>query len=257
MPGVTAVITAYNEEDLICEAIASVLAQTHADCEVIVVDDGSADRTADLAEAVGDPRVRVLREARIGRAAALNKGIASARHGLIAILDADDLWLPERCSRQVAFLDAHPAIAAVGSSAYLRDEHGRERLLRVPTSDGAIRRAMAWGNPFVHISMMMRRSAMEACGGYADTRFEDYHLLVQMAAAYPVANLAEPLVIIRRLRPNSLSRSGSRSHRLRTKLEFQRMAIQRLGLPAGARLGLVPTLLGVAAFGALEWFTGY
>ncbi len=256
MPGVTAVITAYNEEDLICEAIASVLAQTHADCEVIVVDDGSADRTADLAEAVGDPRVRVLREARIGRAAALNKGIASARHGLIAILDADDLWLPERCSRQVAFLDAHPAIAAVGSSAYLRDEHGRERLLRVPTSDGAIRRAMAWGNPFVHSSVMMRRTALEACGGYADTRFEDYHLLVRIAAAHPLANLAEPLVV-RRLRRASHGRLAPRSHRLRTKLEFQRMAIQRLGLPAGARLGLVPTLLGVAAFGALEWFTGY
>ncbi len=254
MTGVTAVITAHNEEDLIGEAIASALAQTHVECEVLVVDDGSVDRTAEVAEAFGDPRVRVLREAHAGRSAALNKGIASATQGLIAILDADDLWLPNRCIRQVAFLDAYPQVAVVGSRAYLRDEQGRERLQRVPTSDGAIRRAMAWGNPFVHSSVMMRRSALEACGGYADTRFEDYHLLIRIAAAHPVANLAEPLVV-RRLRPGSHGLSGPRSHRLRTKLEFQRLAVQRLRLPATARLGLVPTLFGVAAFGALEWLT--
>lgn len=254
MIGVTAVITAFNEEGLIGEAIASVLAQTHAECEVLVVDDGSVDRTAEVAEGVGDSRVRVLREAHAGRSAALNKGIASASHGLIAILDADDLWLPDRCSRQVAFLGAHPEVAVVGSSAYLRDEQGCERLLRVPTSDGVIRRAMAWGNPFVHSSVMMRRSALQACGGYADTRFEDYHLLIRIAAAYPVANLAEPLVV-RRLRPGSHGLSGPRSHRLRTKLKFQRLAVQRLRLPATAWLGLVPTLLGVVAFGAREWFT--
>jgi len=254
LAGVTAVITAHNEEGLIREAIASALAQTHAECEVLVVDDGSTDRTAEVAEGVGDSRIRVFREAHAGRSAALNKGIAMATHEFIAILDADDLWLPDRCGRQVAFLDAHPEVAVVGSSAYLRDRQGRERLLRVPTSDRAIRRAMAWGNPFVHSSAMMRRSALQACGGYADTRFEDYHLMVRIAAAHPVANLAEPLVV-RRLGPGSHGRSGPRSHRLRTKLEFQRLAVQWLDLPATARLGLVPTLLGVAAFGALEWFT--
>jgi len=254
LTGVTAVITAHNEEGLIGEAIASVLAQTHAECEVLVVDDGSVDRTAEVAESFDDSRIRVFREAHAGRSAALNKGIASASHGLIAILDADDLWLPDRCSRQVAFLDVHPEVAAVGSSAYLRDEQGREWLLRVPTSDGAIRRAMAWGNPFVHSSVMIRRSALQVCGGYADTCFEDYHLLIRIAAAHPVANLAEPLVV-RRLLPRSHGLSGLRSHRLRTKLEFQRVAVERLRLPAIAWLGLAPTLLGVAAFGVLEWFT--
>src|SRR4030042_1119324 len=109
-PCVSVIIPTYNRAALVAEAVASVLAQTWRDFEVLVVDDGSTDGTAAaLAPFAG--QVTVLhRPSRGGVSAARNRGIAAARGQWLAFLDSDDLWLPEKLSRQWAFLEAHPKL---------------------------------------------------------------------------------------------------------------------------------------------------
>ncbi|MDQ7841234.1 MAG: glycosyltransferase [bacterium] len=252
MPRVSVIITARNEEALIAEALGSVLAQSYRDFEVVVVDDGSDDRTTEVAEALSDPRVRVIRQPRIGRAAALNLAVAASSGEFLAPQDADDLWLPERLSRQVAFLDAHPEIALVGAGVMIRDARGRDRLYLRPTSDRAIRLAMGWGNPIVHTAALIRRRAMEVVGPYADTLFEDYELFIRIAESHLVANLPGVLVVVRKTRPGSRSRAVARGLAQREKLRLQRLAIERLRLPPRARLGLLRTLAATALFSTFE-----
>lgn len=252
MPRVGVVITAHNEEALIAQAVGSVLAQSYRDFSVVVVDDGSDDRTAEVVDDLRDPRVRLIRQPRIGRAAALNLAVAASSGEFLAPQDADDLWLPDRLIRQVAFLDAHPEIALVGGGAIIRDARGRDRLYMRPTSDRAIRLAMGWGNPIVHTAALVRRRAMEAAGPYADTLFEDYELFVRIAEAHAVANLPEVLVVVRKTRPGSRSQAVARGSAQREKLRLQRMAIERLRLPLRARFGLLRTLAAMTLFSAAE-----
>ena len=111
-------------ERFVGEAVESVLGQTLADLELIVVDDGSTDSTPALLAgfARADARVRVLTQAVGGLTSTLNAGCALVRAPLIARMDADDVALPDRLERQVAFLDAHPDVALLGGGIVLVDE---------------------------------------------------------------------------------------------------------------------------------------
>ena len=109
-PGLSVIIPTYNRAALAPEAVASVLAQTWRDFEVLVVDDASTDGTAAALAAFGS-RIRLLRHAfRLGVAAARNLGICAARGQWLAFLDSDDLWRPEKLARQMAYLTAHPKL---------------------------------------------------------------------------------------------------------------------------------------------------
>jgi glycosyltransferase involved in cell wall biosynthesis len=249
---ISVVMTAHNEEAVIGDAVRSILAQTLADFELLVVDDGSTDRTAEIVQRFGDPRVRVLRQPNAGQPRAMNRAIAEARGRLVARHDADDLSLPRRFERQVAFLDSHPQVALVGTGAVLRDAAGRDRVFRAAESAEEIRRALAWGNPIVHTSVMMRRAALERVGLYADMQFEDYDLWIRMAETFLLANIPDPLVV-RRVREGSRGRAGRRSASLYLKAGLQQSAIARLRLPPASKIALVPTLVGAKTFGALEW----
>jgi len=118
-------MSVYNGAPWVRDAVASVLAQTAGDLELIVIDDGSTDATPELLAAVRDSRVRTERQARVGLTRALNQALARARAPLVARLDADDLALPERLARQRAFLDAHPDVGLLGTGARAVDAAGR------------------------------------------------------------------------------------------------------------------------------------
>jgi len=107
MSTLSVIIPAYNREAYLGDAIASVLAQTYPADEIIVVDDGSTDRTAAIARAYGPP-VRCISQENLGAGAARNTGLNAARGGLISLLDSDDLWLERKLERQAAYLQAHP-----------------------------------------------------------------------------------------------------------------------------------------------------
>jgi glycosyltransferase involved in cell wall biosynthesis len=104
---ISVVIPAFNAEAFLTEAIESVLAQDYGPVEVIVVDDGSTDRTAAVASAYP---VECLRQANSGQAAARNAGVAAARGAFVSFLDADDLWRPSKLSTEIAHLQAHPEL---------------------------------------------------------------------------------------------------------------------------------------------------
>ena len=188
------------------EAVDSILEQTFGDFELVAVDDGSTDATSTILGSYSDPRVRAVRiEVARGQAAALNDGIRAASGSLIARLDADDVAEPQRLERQVAFLDRHHEIVAVGSAWTVIDEHGRQHDVRTPPTDAlAIRWRLLFSNAFLHSSMLVRREAFDRMGMYDEEieYGEDYALWSRVAAVYPVANLSTPLVRYR-LSPTS------------------------------------------------------
>lgn len=236
------------------EAVASILAQTLGDLELIVVDDGSADATADLLAAVGDRRLRVERQPHQGLTRALIRGFALARAPLVARLDADDWALPERLARQRAFLDAHPDVGLLGAGAREVDASGREvAVIRPPEDDAAIRRALIRRNPFVHSSVVVRREVAERAGGY-DASFavaQDYDLWMRMSRVTRLANLAEPLVV-RRLIPGRVSAERD-SARLRAEARVRWHAVRSGAYPLWCVLFALRPALALALPLPLRW----
>lgn len=118
VPAVSVLLPVRNGMPHLREALASLLAQTRRDLEVIVLDDGSSDGSAAFARSLGDPRVRVIEDGQpLGLSARLNQGVQLARADLIARMDADDVCLPRRLELQLAYLAAHPGVDLVGCRA--------------------------------------------------------------------------------------------------------------------------------------------
>jgi hypothetical protein len=192
-PAVSIVLPFRNEAAFLPECLASIRAQTLCGWELLAVDDGSDDASADLVArwGDGDPRVRLLRPGRVGLVAALNLGIAEARAPLLARMDADDVMLPERLRLQREFLDAHPDVALCGTLVELfpAEEVRGGYLEYLRWQNGCVTpEQVAAGiyveSPFAHPSVMARTAVLRAAGGYADGPFpEDYELWLRLHAA--------------------------------------------------------------------------
>ena len=199
-PTVSVLMSVYNGERYLTEAVDSILGQTFADFEFIIINDGSTDSTADILRSYKDSRIRIFEQSNIGLTPSLNRGIALAQGEYIARMDDDDISMPDRLAREADFLDAHPEVGVVGTGCLIRDEiKGAEREHSVPISDQELRCSLVKGNPFIHSSVMMRKSVLEAVGGYDESYLfaQDYALWVQLAVQTQMANLPEVLVIHR------------------------------------------------------------
>lgn len=169
--GVDILIPVYNAEDTLEESLRSVAAQTHSSFRVIVIDDGSTDRSGELLDQIArnDPRFLVVRQNNAGIVAALNRGLALVDKPYVARMDADDLCNPERLASQVAYLGANPDCIAVGCRVVHIDEHGETiRGLPQPGDPGAADPDwIAAREPYiVHPFLMVRTDALRGVGGY-------------------------------------------------------------------------------------------
>jgi hypothetical protein len=209
---ISVVLPVYNGAGDVEKAVQSVLAQTCTDFELIIINDGSKDASAQVLEGLHDPRIRLYHQENMGLAATLNRGIGLAQGRYIARQDQDDLSHPERFARQVTFLEDHPNYDLLGSAAQIWvGDQPTERAHDHPTDHAALSFELLFNNPFVHSAVMLRKSAVEAVGGYtidpARQPPEDYELWSRMARQGRVANLAERLLVYREV-PASMSRSG-------------------------------------------------
>lgn len=163
MPRVSVVIPLYQTEAYIGAALGSAVAQTFRDIEIIVVDDGSRDAGPRIAGAWPDPRVRVITQENRGLAGARNTGIRNATGEFVALLDADDIWLPEKLERHVAQFDADPAIDVSFSASRLVGADGEDLGLTQSPLDRDFSAAnMFCRNPIGNGSApVLRRTALE------------------------------------------------------------------------------------------------
>lgn len=207
-PLITVLMPAYNAEKYIGEAIGSVLNQVFTDFELLIVNDGSTDRTKQIIESFTDPRIRLINQTNQGIAAALNIGLLNAKAGLIARFDADDICLPERLGLQYDFMMNNREYIIVGSNAEYIDMHdefvftGRMSAY----SDEAIRRSIYSYCPLIHSTTMFSKEAVLKAGSYNihAHAFEDHLLWLKLLNHGKACNLPEILVKVR-LAPESIS----------------------------------------------------
>ncbi len=251
-PRVSVLFPVYNDERFVSRAIQSILVQTFADFELIVVDDGSTDGTVKILEAFADPRIRIVFDSHQGVSAALNRAISLAGGEYLARMDSDDTSRPDRLERQSDFLDQHPDYGMVGSACEIVTEDGsRVGSFPVPQLDAEVRAAMIWGNPIVHSSVMIRKSVLDEVGFYdPNYMWEDYELWWRIISRYKVANLPDQLVA-RTNREASVSRVN-KSRYYYENLRVQVKAAKYPGVPVSIYTSLAKSTCAYLLYRVLE-----
>ena len=194
------IIPTYNRRDLLPRAIDSVLAQTRRIDEIIVVDDGSTDGTADMLQARYGERVKHVWQSNAGVSAARNHGLRLARGRYLALLDSDDEWLPEKTALQVAFLESRPDFGMVvcdveridGDYRHIDVFHRRD----VIREDGWALRWLLHNPALVPASVMLRRQVVDQLGGFDETlrTAEDLEFHLRVARHWPIGVVEQALV---------------------------------------------------------------
>jgi glycosyltransferase involved in cell wall biosynthesis len=215
-PIVSVVMPVYQAAEFLAEAIESILAQTHPDLELIAVDDGSTDGSAEILEryAKRDPRLTVHRRRHEGVIRARNAGLSLARAPFVACMDADDVSLPDRLALQVSALTARPDVVCIGGGFDVIDAKNR-RLNRVlpPCEHAAIlQMALLGSSPICGSNATFRRREVLALGGYHESAgfVEDLDLWLRLGEIGQLANLP---AVISRVRFHDASQSATQQER--------------------------------------------
>jgi glycosyltransferase involved in cell wall biosynthesis len=208
-PAVSVIVPTYDRWPMVREAVDSVLEQSYSDFELIVVDDGSRDGTAEKL-AGHAPGLRLLQQSRAGVAAARNLGVRSATAKYLAFLDSDDLWAPQKLQKQVGFMAANPAVQICQTEEIWlrRGVRVNPRARHRKPSGDIFRRSLelCLVSPS---AVMMTRDLFDRVGGFdeAFTVCEDYDLWLRTALVTELPLIPEPLVVKRGGHPDQLSRS--------------------------------------------------
>lgn len=242
-PRISVVMPVYNGEQFLRAAIESILNQSYKNFEFIIVDDGSVDSTATIIQnyQADDPRITAVHlPTNSGLISALNLGLNQAKGEYIARADADDIYFPQRFERQLEVFEQNPNLALLGSSAYTIDADGQVKgEISVPSRSGLIKWRMIFGNPFIHSSMMMRKSVIAKYNFYTPgcDHAEDYDLWSRVCLREVVDNLQEPLMQYR-IWGNSISLTKQSEQAQLSNYISQRQVIHYLGKPVPDNIAL-------------------
>ena len=197
---VSVIIPAYNQGDYLAEAIESVLAQTYSHFEILVIDDGSTDNTADVAKSFSDPRVRYIFRENGGLSAARNTGLKHASGELITFLDSDDLFLPEKLSTLKAEMENHPEVGLTAGQAIMIDDRSQrlDKMVDSPLPENPAQ--LLLGNP-IHVgSVLVKRAWLDQVEPFDESfrACEDWDMWIRLAkAGCPMRWLPVPVSLYR------------------------------------------------------------
>lgn len=229
---VSILMPVYNGMPYLRQAIESVLAQTLTTWQCVIVNDGSRDGTRDYLASLDDPRFLILHQENAGISVAINYGLKHCTARYIARLDADDIALPSRLADQVAFLDAHPEVALVGTQVVPMGACGAGSSLHLPTDHDAIMSDLLAGRHAVaHSSAMIRTDLLRELGGYWSLSFgEEYDIMLRIGEVAKLANLDSVLL---HYRVHQASMNGSGMRRMRTSVLYACESARRrqVGMP--------------------------
>ena len=226
---ISVVVPSYNHARYISQTIASILAQTSAPFEVIIVDDGSSDGSQELLTKIDDPRIRInLLEKNMGACAAMNIAVQMTRGDLVAVCNSDDLWEPNKLERQLAVIRRSPHIGAVYTNVSWIDHEGNNvqkgqktpgRVFTQPNRSRGqwIKDLILKGNCLCHPSVLIRREAYDRVG-YYDNRFRqlpDYDMWLRLLQKYDIFVLNERLVKFRWFADGTNASGNTRTNRRR------------------------------------------
>lgn len=230
MPKISVVMPAYNAEKYIAEAIDSILNQTFADFDFIIIDDCSSDRTAEIVKSYTDPRIRFYQnEHNMGVAATLNRGLDLATGEYIARMDSDDISYPERFEKQFDFMENNPEIAVLGAGIQMFSAKIGERLFS--ESYNELKIDLLFASCFAHPAVMLRSKYFGNGKLEYDLSFnkmEDFDLWDRTAIVYPIASFPEVLLKYR-IHPNQITQNYDDEYKKQLQMLKIRQ-ISRLGL---------------------------
>lgn len=216
-PEISVVMSVYNGQKHLKESIKSILEQTYADYEFIIINDGSSDNSKQIIDGFArlDKRIVVAHQPNLGLTKSLNIGVGIAKGKFIARQDADDFSLADRLEMQVSHIKRYPETVLCGTWFEEVNEGCGVRIRRYPVSDGDIRKNIQYTNLFCHPSVMFSRDAFEQAGKYDEmfTTGQDFELWVRLAKHGQVANL--PIVLVRKRIGFGKSISWERRHERR------------------------------------------
>lgn len=223
-PKVSVIIPAYNAIAYLPKTLASVQQQTFKDFEVLVIDDGSTDSTADWVNSLSDRNVQLIVQKNGGCASARNRGIQAARGDYIAFLDADDIWEPSKLEKQAHILETSAAVGVVNTWISNIDSQGQPiGNLGTPDAEGKVWAQVIEENPIMCGSApMVRRQCFDAVGLFDQSlrSAEDWDMWIRLAKKYEFAVVKEPLVRYR-IHPKS------KSHNLQLHLQSRLSVIEK------------------------------
>lgn len=234
-PKISVLMAVHNGQRFLLEAIESILAQTYAEFEFLIINDGSKDRSADIiaSYAETDKRIRLIdNKKKLGLTKSLNKGLSVAVGEYIARMDADDISLPARFEKQVAYLDARPDIWVVGGQVEFIDEKGnREKAHLYPVDKQLLRwNALLNGPTVIHPSVMMRREKLSRVGNYPeDCKLAQDAALWRrfyMISNLPISNLNDAILLYRR-HSGSLG-DVARTEQVKTVIRYQTLLYEHV-----------------------------
>jgi len=232
-------MAAYNAETYISESIKSILTQTFDDFELLIVNDGSTDRTIDIIKEFTDPRIRVLSNKKNeGLVYTRNVCLKEAKGTYIAVLDSDDIAIPDRLAQQYNFFITNPEFALCGGHGLVINHTGalvNDNRLTVPVNAEKIKMTLLFLNTFVNSTVMFKTAVLRELDGYKNfAPAEDYELFIRIADKYPVANLDKILVKYRDHEHNT-SVTQSQISTLKI-LEIKKIQLQNLNIHGDKRM---------------------